>query len=181
MEKGIQQPEGDLLQRAVRRLQSVTSDWALQRNLIAGVQCKDIRSVLKNNGYLTEIYRTDWQIDEHCVKQVFQSLINPGSTEAWHIHKQTTDRFLVGSGRLLLVLYDDRNDSPTKGLINEFHVGIERPSLISVPPGVWHGVKNVGESAAILLNLVDKAYNYEAPDHWGIPYEAQEIPYTFPD
>lgn len=50
-----------MLNGAKRRTQSVTADWTILQDLIDGVRVKEIRSVIKNNGYLTEIYRADWQ------------------------------------------------------------------------------------------------------------------------
>jgi dTDP-4-dehydrorhamnose 3,5-epimerase len=179
MTKKLDKLGRDLLARSSKRQQSVTSDWEVLRDLIAGVQYKEVRNVIKNTGYITELYRADWEIDDTAVEQVFQVLLNPGVVEAWHIHSETTDRFFVSSGRVLIVLYDDREGSPTRGQVNEFRVGIERPALISVPPGIWHGVKNIGEHTAMLVNLVDKAYVYESPDHRGLPQDMPDIPYYF--
>ena len=168
-----------LLDGAVRREQSVTSDWSVLRDAIDGVKLKEMRSVIKQNGYLTEIYRRDWNLDQDRVDQVFQVVLNPGAIEAWHVHEKTTDRFFASSGRILLVLYDAREGSPTHGRVNEFRIGTERPALVVVPPGIWHGVCNIGDQSAVLINLVDAAYKYESPDHWGLPANTDQIPYSF--
>jgi dTDP-4-dehydrorhamnose 3,5-epimerase len=44
---------------------------------------------------------------------------------------------------------------------------------------VWHGVQNVHPGPSSVLNLVDRAYRYEAPDHWRLPPDTAEIPYRF--
>jgi len=167
------------LDGAIKRGQSVTSDWSVLREPIDGVELKEMRSIIKQNGYLTEIYRRDWFLDQDGVDQVFQVALNPGAIEAWHVHEQTTDRFFASSGRILLVLYDAREDSPTHGLVNEFRIGTERPALVVVPPGIWHGIQNIGNELATLINLVDEAYKYESPDHWGLPANTERIPYCF--
>jgi dTDP-4-dehydrorhamnose 3,5-epimerase len=41
---------------------------------------------------------------------------------------------------------------------------------------VWHGVQNVHPGPGSLLNLVDRAYRYERPDHWRPP-NTDAIPY----
>ncbi|MCB1877445.1 MAG: dTDP-4-dehydrorhamnose 3,5-epimerase family protein [Chromatiales bacterium] len=168
-----------MLNGAKRRTQSVTADWTILQDLIDGVRVKEIRSVIKNNGYLTEIYRADWQLDSRPVDQVFQVVLNPGEIEAWHVHSQTVDRFFVCQGRMKIVLYDAREESPTHGRINEFRLGSARSGIVSVPPGVWHGVQNIGDVASIMINLVDHAYVYEKPDHWGLPAGSALIPYCF--
>jgi dTDP-4-dehydrorhamnose 3,5-epimerase len=75
------------------------------------------------------------------------------------------------------VLYDARRDSSTGGLTNEFRFGERRPGLVVIPPGVWHGLRNLQSAPSVVVNLVDRAYAYDAPDHWRLPPDTPEIPY----
>jgi dTDP-4-dehydrorhamnose 3,5-epimerase len=160
--------------------QSITSDWRpADRPLLAGVRVKESRNVIKGDGHLTEMYRRDWLDTDQAIEHVFQVTINPAGLSAWHAHGFTTDRLFAISGSLLIVLYDGRQNSPTHGLVNEFRCGLARPTLIVVPPGIWHGVHNIGHEPAILINMVDHAYRYEDPDHWRLPADTGEIPYRF--
>ena len=135
--------------------------------------------MLTRNGSLTEAWRTDWELDDLPVGQVFQRILEPGSTSAWHVHAVTTDRLFCASGRIVLALYDARNHSPTHGKAIDFRLGRERPAVVVVPPGVWHGVKNIGSLPALFLNIVDVAYDYEDPDHYRLPIDTPLIPYEF--
>ena len=85
------------------------------------------------------------------------------------------------SGTLRVVLYDDREDSSTRGGVNVVNVSNVRPTLLVVPPGVWHGVKNLGVGMVNFVNYFDRPYNYEDPDEWRLPQDAPEIPYSFTD
>ncbi|MEO8674208.1 MAG: dTDP-4-dehydrorhamnose 3,5-epimerase [Casimicrobiaceae bacterium] len=172
-------PTPDFLLDGKRDAQSITRDWQMLREPIAGVDVRETKNVLKDNGYLTEIWRDDWGLAPASVAQVFQALIEPRGISAWHVHVHATDRLFANHGRLKIVLYDARRDSVTAGRINVFHCGTARPMLISVPPGVWHGVQNVGAVPALLLNLPDRAYAYETPDHWRLPPDTDCIPYSF--
>ena len=172
-------PEHGYIDGAEKRQQSVTSEWQPLRALIDGVQVKEIRSVTKGNGYVTEIFRRDWLLDDGVVDQVFQVVSPPGAISAWHVHQSTRDRFFVMSGLVRVALFDGRENSKTHSTINEFHLGPMRPNLLSVPKGVWHGVQNIGGSDAILLNLVDRAYTYDDPDHWSLPADTDKIPFRF--
>ena len=136
-----------------RDAQSITRDWNLLRDAIAGVDVREVKNVLKDNGYLTEIWREDWGLRPARVAQVFQALIEPRGISAWHVHADATDRLFATHGRLKIVLYDARPDSASAGRVNVFHCGTARPMLIVVPPGVWHGVHNIGAAPALLLNL----------------------------
>jgi dTDP-4-dehydrorhamnose 3,5-epimerase len=99
--------------------------------------------VLKDNGTLTEIFRLDWGLDPGAVQQVFQVTLVPGALSAWHTHQLTTDRLFITHGQIKIVLFDGREDSPTRGHVNEFRFGIARPAPVVVPPRVWHGVQNI--------------------------------------
>jgi dTDP-4-dehydrorhamnose 3,5-epimerase len=169
-----------LLPGATRDPQSVTSDWKLVgQELIEGVRMHEIRNVIRATRTLTEIWRADWKLDDEPVDQVFQVELEPGSVSAWHAHAETTDRLFVARGHAQLVLYDTRPESSTCGRINEFHLSDRRPLLLVVPPRIWHGLANRGERPALMLNLTDRAYSYEAPDHWRVPPDSPHIPYSF--
>jgi dTDP-4-dehydrorhamnose 3,5-epimerase len=149
------------------------------QNLIAGVRVRAVRHVPKSNGVLTEIYRSDWKLDDLDVAQVFQTELLPGAISGWHVHQHTTDRLFVTRGLMKIVLYDAREDSPTHGRINEFRHGTHRPALVLIPPGVWHAVQNYAAEPGALVNLVDRAYAYDDPDHWRLPLGTRLIPYSF--
>ncbi len=160
--------------------QSITNDWKpAHQKLIEGVVVTEVKNVMKSNGYLTEIYRREWESEGLPIDQVFQIMMQPGGISAWHVHQFTTDRLFANQGTLKIVLYDGREDSPTYGQIDEFRCGALRPMLIMVPPKVWHGVQNYTHEPALLLNMVDQAYQYEDPDHWRVSEDTSAIPYSF--
>lgn len=162
--------------------QNVTSDWQhVGQTLISDVVIREVQSVTTGYGHLTEIFRSDWSLDEFGVDQVFQSSIQPGGISAWHAHGLTTDRLFVNHGQLNIVLYDGRRSSVTYGLINQFRFGTARHAMVVIPPGVWHGVHNTSSKVALLTNVVDRAYTYQEPDHYRLPADTDEIPFCFSD
>jgi dTDP-4-dehydrorhamnose 3,5-epimerase len=164
---------------ATKDEQSVTSDWAVLQDTIDGVRLVEVRNVLTERGSTTEILRLDWFDQGVEIDQVFQVTLAAHAVSAWHVHMNTTDRLFVTSGHAKVVLYDSRPGSRTHGMVNEFRLGDRRPGLVVVPPGVWHGLKNLATEEARVLNLVDRAYEYEDPDHWRLPADTNEIPYRF--
>lgn len=129
---------------------------------------------------LTEIYRADWGLDTGGVDQIFYSSLEPGALSAWHAHGETTDRLFVPQGLVQVVLYDARPDSPSHGRVNEVFLSHRRPTLVVIPPRVWHGVRNCSYENSLLLNAVDRAYSYQDPDHWRLPWDTDQIPFRFP-
>lgn len=169
-----------LLKGATKDQQDITSDWVFTRQqLIDGVKLREVKNVPTYYGLLVEVFRREWELDIGEVDQVFQSTFRPGGVSAWHAHEVTTDRLFVNHGMIKIVLYDARQDSSTYGLTNTFLLGTTRPGLLIVPPKVWHGIKNVSNEPSSILNLVDRAYRYEDPDHWRLPEDSSEIPFDF--
>jgi dTDP-4-dehydrorhamnose 3,5-epimerase len=169
-----------LLDGATRDTQTTDADWNLvARRLIDGVLVRDVRNVPKSNGLLTEVFRRDWFADEAPVDQVFQAIVEAHGVSAWHAHEHGIDRLFVNEGQMRIVLFDAREGSPTFGLTNEIIAGLHRPALVVVPPKVWHGVQNLLSRPSAILNLPDRAYDYDAPDHWRLPSNTDRIPYRF--
>jgi dTDP-4-dehydrorhamnose 3,5-epimerase len=164
---------------AKKDTQSITSDWLNMQQLIDGVIIREVKNVAKETGYLTEIYREDWDFVNNNIQQIFQVALFPNTASGWHTHKLTTDRLFVNSGLIKIVLYDGRTDSSTFGLVNEFRFGTIRPALLIVPPNVWHAVQNIYDDTSYLINFVDCKYNYSDPDHYRLPLNTDLIPYKF--
>ena len=157
--------------------QSVDREWnVVDQPDIDGVTTKEIRPVLTGKGFLTEIWRPEWALDVGGVGQVFQNMLDPGTVTDWHAHARTTDRLFCSMGRIRLALYDGRKSSPTFGTAWRRMIGQEGPVLVVVPPGVWHAVRVLGASPALVINLVDRGYSYESPDHRRLPPDTPEIP-----
>jgi dTDP-4-dehydrorhamnose 3,5-epimerase len=168
------------LRGATRDAQSVTADWnPVQPGTIHDVRVLESRWVIKSSGRLTELFRADWFEHHVQVGQVFQVVLNGGDISAWHVHGHTTDRLFVASGHARLALFDARADSPSHQRVMELLLDAHRPRLVIVPPGVWHGIQNLDNGPALILNMPDKAYDYESPDHWRLPSSTDVIPYTF--
>jgi dTDP-4-dehydrorhamnose 3,5-epimerase len=125
-----------------------------------------------------EILRAD---DEMFSKfgQVYVTTAYPGVVKGWHFHEKQTDHFAVIKGMIKLVLYDNRDGSPTKGEINEFFLGEHNPMLVQIPPLILHGFKCVSEQEAICINLPTEVYNYNQPDEFRVDPHKNDIPYDW--
>jgi dTDP-4-dehydrorhamnose 3,5-epimerase len=157
----------------------VANKQEMIQELIEGVVVREIKNVPKHNGYLTEIYRKDFNLDNLGVDQIFQVTLLPKGISAWHAHEYTTDKIFVNQGLIRIVIYDGRVASPTYKKLNTFIFGTTRPALVIIPPKVWHGVQNISNEISSLINVVDEAYQYENPDHWRVPKDSPDIPFTF--
>lgn len=144
--------------------------------MIEGVQCKKLRVMADERGFLMEMLRSDDELFEK-FGQIYLTTAYSGVVKAWHYHKLQTDNFVVIKGMMKVVLWDDREGSPTKGEINEFFMGEQNPMLLKIPNFVWHGFKCISDEMAYVINVPTNTYNYDGPDeyrkaaHGKIPYD----------
>src|SRR6185436_10311852 len=146
--------------------QQITSGWQKLQKTIDGVAIREVLHVPRSHGIITEIYRPEWDPTGLPVVQTYQSRLYPGAIGAWSCHARTIDRLFVNQGSLKVVLFDGRETSRTAGRINELYAGDARPTLIILPIGVWHGLQNLGDTDALVLNFPTQAYDYADPDHY---------------
>jgi dTDP-4-dehydrorhamnose 3,5-epimerase len=84
--------------------------------------------------------------------EIYFSTVYPGIVKGWHRHAEMTLNYACIHGRIKLVLFDDREGSPTRGEVMERFLGPDDYSLVQIPPGVWNGMKGIGTEAAIVAN-----------------------------
>ena len=146
--------------------------------MIDGVATKKLRVIPDERGRLMEILRSDDELFSR-FGQVYMTTAYPGVVKGWHYHKKQTDHFAVVKGMAKLVLYDNRDNSPTKGDINEFFMGEHSPLLVKIPPLVLHGFKCIGDEEAVCINVPTEVYNYDQPDEFRIDPHKNDIPYSW--
>jgi len=168
-----------MLRGARKDRQLVTTEWQQIRKDIDGVVIREVLHVPRDHGVITEIFRPEWDPTGLPVVHLYQSRLFPGAIGAWSCHMDSIDRLFVNQGHLKIVLYDGRDESRTFGQVMELHVGDARPAFLVIPPGVWHGLQNLGASDALMLNLPTHAYDYANPDHYRLAWDSPEIPYAW--
>ncbi|MFI5206490.1 MAG: dTDP-4-dehydrorhamnose 3,5-epimerase family protein [Gemmatimonadales bacterium] len=148
------------------------------KQLIDGVKTKKLAVHADERGRLMEMLRAD---DELYKKfgQVYLTSAYPGAVKAWHYHEKQVDHFTCVHGMMKVVLYDDRKDSPTQGLVNEFFLGVHNPILLRIPAGVYHGFKCVSEHEALIVNVPTEMYHYDKPDEFRLDAHDPKIPYDW--
>jgi|SRR5579871_1698758 len=149
------------------------------QTLIKDVHVKPLRWIPDERGRLMEILRTDDSIFTK-FGQAYVTTTWPGVVKAWHYHKLQDDHFCCLTGMIKLVVYDNREDSPTHKVLNEFFIGDHNAQLIVVPRLCYHGWKCVSLNEAMILNLVTEPYQHAAPDEYRLdPHDNGLIPYDW--
>ena len=145
--------------------------------LIEGVLVKPCKKVVNDKGFLQEVLRAD----EGTLPELGQTYFTQtrcGIVKAWYRHHRQIDTQFVVSGQMRLGLYDDRETSPTKGHTNELVIDASEPSLVRIPPGVWHGFK-AEHVDLLLLHINSAAFDFKETDEDRLPPDTDLIPYKF--
>lgn len=130
--------------------------------MIEGVLIKPLRQIPDERGKIMHMLRAD-DPEFRQFGEIYFSVVYPGVIKGWHLHTRMTLNYAVVSGMIKLVLYDTREDSPTKGELQEIFMGEDNYVLVQIPPQVYNGFKGIGVKPAIVANCSD------------IPHDPQEI------
>ena len=146
--------------------------------MIQGVRIKELRVIPDERGRLMEILRED---DDQFQRfgQIYVTTTLPGVVKAWHLHRNQTDNICCIQGMIKLALYDDRENSQTRGEVSQYYLGVHQPRLVQVPEGIYHGWMCVSPEEAIILNVPTKAYDNDHPDEVRLDPHDNDIPYDW--
>jgi dTDP-4-dehydrorhamnose 3,5-epimerase len=123
---------------------------------IEGVVMKSMARYTDKRGWLIELYRDDELPEGFKPVMGYISVTLPGIARGPHEHVNQTDGFIFLYGKMELHLWESREG---KGDRHEIHVvGKDNPIFVTVPPGVVHAYRNVGEEDGMVLNFPDQLY-----------------------
>ena len=110
--------------------------------------------------------------------EVYCSSIYPEVIKGWHFHEKITLNYVVLKGMIKFVLFDEREKSPTKGVVQEIFMGEQNYVRVTVPPGIWSGFKCIGPKEALVCNVIDLPHDEKEskrcdPHQNHIPYNWQ--------
>ncbi|MFA6536918.1 MAG: dTDP-4-dehydrorhamnose 3,5-epimerase family protein [Patescibacteria group bacterium] len=138
--------------------------------MINEVKIKSVKRYCDDRGFFCEVIK-DGEETFHPVKQTSYTETFPGVIKAFHWHQKQWDVWFVVNGLAQVVLYDMREGSSTKGETQVVFAGRENPVLISIPPGVAHGYRVLGNEKVCLFYHTSEAYNPAEPDEERIAFD----------
>jgi dTDP-4-dehydrorhamnose 3,5-epimerase len=155
---------------------------AAGRRLTAGIEgVKYVRLVpqVDHRGSLTEVVNFDNPFWDEPIVYSYCFTIQPGRVKAWGMHKKQADRYFLAAGRVRVVLFDGRVHSPTYERFAQFHLTEDSRALLLIPPGVWHGDQNWGDTEAVMVNFPTRPFDRENPDKYRIDPHSGTIPFDW--
>lgn len=142
---------------------------------IEGVKIIPLKQIVDERGKIMHMMKAT---DPHfqTFGEIYFSCAWPGTIKAWHIHTTMTINNAVISGRAKLVIYDQREESRTHGVLEEIYLGEDNYVLAQIPPGIANGYKAYGDKMVILANCASETHDPNEmlridPINNNIPYD----------
>ena len=131
---------------------------------IEGVKTARLARFADDGGSLTELGRfadgAHQVFAGFKIAQINYGTIEPGVIKAFHVHPRQRDVWFVPpEHRVLLVLVDVRDDSPTARKAVKVMLGAGSSMLVSIPQGVAHGLRNLGDGPASIIYMTDAHFS----------------------
>ncbi len=143
--------------------------------VIEGVSIVPLRRIPDERGTVFHMLKaTDPHFDQF--GEIYFSSIYRGIVKGWHRHREMTLNYACVHGRIKLVLYDDREASPTRGELMEVFLGPDEYSLAVVPPLIWNGFKGM-TATAVVANCCTHPHDPSRSDRMD-PFD-NDIPYDW--
>jgi len=112
-------------------------------------------------GYLAETFRSDELGENDIPAMSYVSATKAHVTRGPHEHKYQTDNFSFLFGKVKVVLWDARKESPSYGTKQVLICGTENPIGLIVPPGVVHAYQNQSDEDVLIINSPNRLYGGE--------------------
>ncbi|NQT49650.1 dTDP-4-dehydrorhamnose 3,5-epimerase family protein [Candidatus Kuenenbacteria bacterium] len=142
--------------------------------MIQDVKIKQLKKFCDDRGFFAEVIKEGEETFQ-TVKQTSYTETHPGVIKAFHWHKRQWDVWFVVKGMAQVVLHDLRESSATKGKTQVICAGEDNPVVISIPPGVAHGYRVLGNKKVGLFYHTSEAYDPNNPDEERIDFDDSRI------
>jgi dTDP-4-dehydrorhamnose 3,5-epimerase len=110
--------------------------------------------------------------------EVYFKKLYPDVINGWHTHESLYLNYLVLVGMIKLVLYDMRESSPTRGVLQEIFLGDDNHCLVHIPPGIANGSKGMTAPFSLMCNVASEPHN-PSLKYLRIDPRSGEIPYDW--
>ena len=103
--------------------------------------------------------------------------INFNEIKGWNRHHKMTLNLIVPVGKVFFVIYDDREQSKTKGTFGDVEVSVDAYQRLTVPPGLWLAFKGMYYGTNLILNLADLEHDPDEVEKRNL----EKFPYNWDD
>lgn len=145
---------------------------------IEGVEVVEMKVFTGEDGDFSELARLtpDGKLEgfpNFQMRQISRSKIIPKAIKAWHFHlKQDEIQTVLPEDKLIIGLWDLRENSPTKGQTMRLALGDGKAHWVFIPKGVAHGYMNPYGKTATVIYFVSEQFDVKNPDEMRLPWDS---------
>ena len=88
-------------------------------------------------------------------QEAYFSTVHSKVIKPWKKHFRMTLNLIVPVGEIRFVLYDDRDDSPTRNKYMDVSLSLDNYQRLTIPPNVWLAFQGTGSSTNLLINIAN--------------------------
>ena len=143
--------------------------------MINGVILTPLKSIFSEGGNVFHAIKSS---DSGYINfsEAYFTTIDYLAIKPWKRHNQMTLNLIVIHGAIQFVVYDDRDDSPSYKVIENFTLGPEKNyARLTVPPGLWVAFQGLSKKKNIALNIADMFHEASEIDRQNLKF----IPYNW--
>lgn len=163
----------------IRESPTVSPAGERLQKLPDGVGFREAVTHVDDRGSVCELFDPRWGWSDAELVFAYFFTLRPGMVKGWGLHLEHDDRYFILYGDLEVVMYDDRPESPTRGLLAKVYLSEHQRRLMNIPKGVWHANRNVGHQDLTVINFPTRPYDHQNPDKYKLPLDTDQIPYSF--
>ena len=126
--------------------------------MIDGVIITKLKQIKDDRGRVMHMLRKDDKVFKN-FGEIYFSTIYHNKIKAWHLHKESTLNYACVKGKVKLVLFDDRNNSLSKGKLQEIILSAQDYTLITIPNNIWNGFNGLDKEESMIANCLDMPHN----------------------
>lgn len=126
--------------------------------MIHDIKITPLKIISDKRGKVMHMLRTDTEVFKQFGEVYFSTIFNE-AIKGWHLHKESHLNYTCIKGKVKLVLFDDRDNSPSKNKFQEIILSPENYCLITIPPNIWNGFKGLDKEESIIANCLTIAHN----------------------
>jgi len=97
--------------------------------------------------------------------EAYFSTIEHKVIKGWKRHFEMTLNIVVPIGHIRFVLFDDRDNSKTKGFYQEVSLSRNNYQRLTVPPMIWFAFEGIAKESSLLLNLASIPHRKEEQEN----------------
>ena len=124
-------------------------------SIIEGVVLTPLKQIKDERGAVFHVMKNNSETF-YSFGEAYFSKINKKVVKGWKYHKEMKQNFCVPYGKLKLVLFDNRVNSSSKGVINEIILSDDKNYIrVTIPENIWYSFKCLSDDYCLLLNIAN--------------------------